>query len=210
MTDHSSHTTNTLKIPFHHLLFLSFLCGSTDPCPPAAFSRPSLNPPSAVSINASPSSPFRSPRQFIFIQDPPDPRAEESLTRGRRKAWPKGGGKPAPAVSLSLAARLPPHSRSQAAQPSRQQSQLPQPPGRGSRAAGSYNRREESRMAPAKWRRGEEPPKMEHRQVRGERPGVRTCGEANSPLPWPALSSRRVSWVGLPSHLAVYFPSLAD
>ena len=81
MTDHSSHTTNTLKIPFHHLLFLSFLCGSTDPCPPAAFSRPSLNPPSAVSINASPSSPFRSPRQFISIQDPPDLRAEESLPR---------------------------------------------------------------------------------------------------------------------------------
>ena len=88
MTDHSSHTTNALKIPFHHLLFLSFLCGSTDPCPPSAFSRPCLNPPSAVSINPSPSSPFWSPRQFISIQGPPDPRAEESLTRGRRKACP--------------------------------------------------------------------------------------------------------------------------
>ena len=195
MTDHSSHTTNTLKIPFHHLLFLSFLCGLTDPCPPATFSRPSLNPPLSR-LNQ---------RQPIVSLPVPS-----SVYIYSRPSWPEGGGKPAPAVSLSLAARLPPHSRSQAAQPSRQQSQLPQPPGRGGRAAGSYNRREESRMAPAKRRRGEEPLKMEHRQVWGERPGVRTCGEANSPLPWPALSSRRVSWVGLPSHLAVYFPSLAD
>lgn len=51
--DRSSHSTNSLKIPFHHLPFLYFLCGSTD-TPPLTSVLCSLSSPSTSSTSTSP------------------------------------------------------------------------------------------------------------------------------------------------------------
>ena len=138
-----------LKSPFTTFFSSAFYVARQIPARRPHSLGPLSIPPQPSQSTAAHRPSFLSPRQFISTQDPPDPRAEEGLPwLSRLPRCPSPSAQQEP----GRAALTPAKPASSAS-------------GRGGRAAGSYDRRQESRMALAKRRRGEEPPKMERRQV---------------------------------------------